>query len=307
MKAEFPIYIYVVDFLGKLWGWLIKSVLVFRNKVYLWYLEKDCNAIVSRYSCIQQSELIFEGHIPHAIWILWMQGDYSDNEAVSFCINHVRQFKEFSVNIVTKFNISEYIDISDILPLFDVGVISLPFLSDIVRMRLLRKYGGIWMDASVFIMNEQKLIDSLSHAVFFSIHKTYKKWEFVSEGKYTGFFLASIPNNPFFAYCDDCLTYFIKKHNRLLDYFQIDYTIMLGYKRIPFIHNLIENLPKTNPEVDFLAKNLLGKFDSSRWNNVCQSTNIFKLSAHKTKIVNDIRGYETYWQHITDELLSTTK
>lgn len=89
------------------------------------------------------------------IWIAWLQG-LSDPSIPKFnldCINRIKDLnQDWNINIIT------YDNVIDFLPNFLHIVESYPnrlkaHQSDLLRLMLLEKYGGIWIDSSVYLMS----------------------------------------------------------------------------------------------------------------------------------------------------------
>ncbi|EIG24405.1 glycosyltransferase family 32 protein [Haemophilus paraphrohaemolyticus] len=82
--------------------------------------------------------------IPRIIWVYWDSN--KENHLVNLCIESMKtHFEGYQMNILNKNNIQEYID----LPVFHKDL-KPAGISDFIRFSLLKKYGGIWIDASVF-------------------------------------------------------------------------------------------------------------------------------------------------------------
>lgn len=85
--------------------------------------------------------------IPKIIWIFWYDGNIP--ELVQSCINKIKKLhKNYEINVLNKKNLSEYIDMN-----IDLLVEKMPIanLSDLIRLKLLKKYGGVWLDASIIL------------------------------------------------------------------------------------------------------------------------------------------------------------
>lgn len=82
--------------------------------------------------------------IPRIIWVYWDSD--KENYLVNLCIKSMKiHFEEYQINILNKNNVQEYID----LPIFHKDL-KPAGISDFIRFSLLKKYGGIWIDASIF-------------------------------------------------------------------------------------------------------------------------------------------------------------
>jgi len=88
--------------------------------------------------------------LPKKIWFLWLQGYKNMPEIVKKCYESWRKYNEdWETIFLDENNLSEYIDISALL---NDRIIPIPraALSDIIRINLMEKYGGVWVDATCF-------------------------------------------------------------------------------------------------------------------------------------------------------------
>lgn len=85
--------------------------------------------------------------IPKIIWIYWH--DFNMPQLVRVCVsNIIRLHPDYEIHVLNHKTIKEYIDI-DIDTL--CNMIPIANLSDLIRLKLLKKYGGVWIDASVIL------------------------------------------------------------------------------------------------------------------------------------------------------------
>ena len=248
------------------------------------YLEKEFKPIYEKYAKMDYTP---SGEIPKVIWIMWWQGESTSiPPIVKACINSVRKnAEEYEIRIITKENIQSYIDISDIITYHASGAkaprLTLQFMSDIIRSRLLYKHGGIWLDATMFVASN-KFLQDLSSSSFFTLKllqsDEIKLFTSPSKGLFSDSCWATTAENPFFSFINECMTYHLTHHKKIWDYFLIDYSINIGMEFISFIHNQSANVPYTNPKQFWLANHLNEKFNHNLWNEITESTNIFKLN-----------------------------
>lgn len=110
-----------------------------------------------------------QSKIPNIIWTFW-EGE--PNKFVDKCILSWKNYNpEYKINIITKENYRDYIniDLSKIKHTND----SLARYSDYIRLCILSKYGGIWIDASI-----------ICHSPFTWIHGIQKKTDCDMVGYY---------------------------------------------------------------------------------------------------------------------------
>jgi hypothetical protein len=105
----------------------------------------------SHYSLRQKVELPTN----KVIWQYWGQGLAGDNlpEVVKLCFQSVDRFKDdYTVIRVDDDTFGQYIDLPDfILEKRASGMINRTFFSDMLRLALLKTYGGVWLDATILL------------------------------------------------------------------------------------------------------------------------------------------------------------
>lgn len=85
--------------------------------------------------------------IPKIIWLFW-DGEIT-SPVVKACIRNLKKFlAEYSVRILNKENLTDYLPKEECL---FVENLPLANYTDLLRLNLLRYYGGFWLDASILI------------------------------------------------------------------------------------------------------------------------------------------------------------
>jgi hypothetical protein len=89
--------------------------------------------------------------IPKTLWILWYQGYSEAPPVVKKCIDSwVRENSNWQIVILDKSNIGDYFEVD--IPEGKFASLSLTKQSNIIRLQLLSKYGGVWADATTYCM-----------------------------------------------------------------------------------------------------------------------------------------------------------
>ncbi|MCM1157853.1 MAG: capsular polysaccharide synthesis protein [Bacteroidales bacterium] len=138
--------------------WVDKGYLEFKHKYGSWIKEKKAFVLCKEYSSY--------------VWVSWLQGYEEAPELVRACIDSIRQHSEgLNFVFITLENYQRYVEIPDyIISKFEQGIISRTFFSDILRLSLLEKYGGLWVDASVFCLGEFRWIYEKSDFFAFRVN-----------------------------------------------------------------------------------------------------------------------------------------
>lgn len=237
------------------------------------------------------------------IGVCWWQGEKAMPDIAKACFNSIKIHAcNHPVILITKENYTNYVELPDyIITKVNQGEITLTHFSDILRMALLSKYGGIWLDSTVLL--PFKNLDSIINPTkeFWSCHHL-PIYHNISRGGWTGFFLACGKNNllPSFIY-DFFLSYW-KRHNKLIDYLLIDYTFAIARKYIPAIHQMIELVPIT--VMGPLGKCLNDEYSEEGWNNFCKNYDFHKLTYKIPLQKVTPEGKKTFYGHILEKYLN---
>lgn len=264
-----------------------------RVKNYFWrkhkyYLEegvcKRYNSIISKYN--NKSVKTKSEKNNKIIWVFWWQGIENAPEIVKKCVRSLQnKNKDYKLNIISKNNFNDYINLTDsIMEKFNSGKIGFAHFSDIVRVNLLSKYGGIWADATIFLTKgfDENILDY----DFYSI-KSYKlNTDNVSEYRWTTYFLCAKKNNELVSFLSDLFNAYYEDNDYVIEYLMTDYFIDIAYNNIDYIKEMIDKIPINNMYSEKLFSNINNKFDEELYKKITNSTYIHKLS-YKVDISKD--------------------
>lgn len=156
---------------------------------------------------------------PKRIWICWFQGEENAPDIVRMCISSVKEaFNDYDIIVITDKNIDEFIQIPQyIKDKKQKGIIKPTHFSDLIRLELLVKYGGIWLDSTV-LCGSRKLVDTLnqmdSELFMFKDMFTLDKYIAVSN-----WFIYAKKQNPFLKTVRNMLFEYWKTENHICNYF----------------------------------------------------------------------------------------
>ena len=82
------------------------------------------------------------------VWMLWLQGWDKAPSISQTCVDSWKYYNPgWDVKLLDEQNVLEYLDIDEELPGLKTNNIS---LSNIIRISLIKKYGGVWADSTLF-------------------------------------------------------------------------------------------------------------------------------------------------------------
>lgn len=122
--------------------------IIYRIIIILFLIVSIVITILNEY--YMKREEGFTTEIPKKIWTFWDNVDIP--EVVQKCINTWKKHNpNYEITVVNKSNLSEYLPDVDFSKIKHIEN-SPEKYSDMVRLHLLAKYGGIWSDASVICL-----------------------------------------------------------------------------------------------------------------------------------------------------------
>ncbi|MDF2841841.1 MAG: capsular biosynthesis protein [Herbinix sp.] len=212
------------------------------------------------------------------IWVFWWQGLVKAPEIIKTCLESIVKYAGgHEVRLITRYNYSKYVEIPDyIMNKLKSRHISITHFSDILRIHLLYQYGGLWIDATVFLTDY--ISDEINDYGFYTInHGLYQNYH-VCKGKWSTFFIATAPNNPLFEYLMDIFHEYLKKEKIVICYLLIDCLIALGYENVDNFKKQIDYVPLNNTGVGIMKCCLNQIYNKKLFDSITKNSYIHKLT-----------------------------
>ena len=202
------------------------------------------------------------------VWTMWLQKDIP--EICQICLKSIKKHYPDAV-IITEENINQYIEIPDIiLKKYKGGIIKPAHFSDYIRMCLLDKYGGLWIDSTCFLTQcvPEKILES-----GFFVLKDNEKSEF------SNFFIYSDANH----YISKIMKMFLEKYWLQEDeepyyyFYHLFMKILVKYD--PEAKILWDKIPNDlNCNTISLWYKLFKKYDKAVYEKLMQTNYLYKLT-----------------------------
>jgi len=248
-------------------------------------IKNDFEFLSNKYKYLIKYEKVISIYSP--IWMMWYQGIESAPPIVKSCVQSVIINRaKHPVYIIDKDNYKKYIKLpSYIIEKFNNGSLSVQHFADIIRMGLLLKYGGYWID-STYLVNTPL---SKVYTTFYSLKLNYCFRHPFINCQWAINFMA-VPKNSFIAtYGYIALLFYLKKYNRFISYYLLDYIIYIAYTNVPEFKNIISNLSFVNCNIFSLAKSL--KSDYNKADFQCSFNKLSKKMAYNISNINGETNY----------------
>ena len=223
---------------------------------------------------------------PNIIWTMWQQGEAQMPETVQASMKTIKNFakrNDCEFYLLTDQNLADFINIPrNITEKYKKKELSAAHYSDIIRFSLLYQYGGIWMDATLFVSPYATV--KMFEGDFFSLNHppTYPEQmeRTIGDFKWSGFFLAGQKGGSHFKHIRDLYLYYVRKYPVFIHYLMMDYFILSEYVSNHEFKELVDRLPILAPaeRVWFLRDHAHDLFNEKEWEEVLKTTPILKTT-----------------------------
>ncbi len=270
------------------------------------HIENHYPEIIARYNRPDVGDRI-SGNV--RVWVFWGQGEDAMPPLVKACYTQLK-LHNIGVTLITNDNIMEYIDVPPaVLEKVTSGKITWAHFSDFVRMNLLKKHGGMWIDATGWVPDAIP-VDKLMEMKTYSPNgktgcgnRDICFWTSLGLN-WSGWCLwANHVNANVYGFVGDMLSAMIQQEKMTLDYVLVDYLIYYAVHHFPGIRAEFEKfseLPGNNRGQ--LARLMPKVFDEKEYRRLCESDFVFKLSFRTPWPSRTSEGKVTFYGKLIENL-----
>ncbi|WP_125764313.1 capsular polysaccharide synthesis protein [Companilactobacillus hulinensis] len=241
------------------------------------------------------------------IWVMWWQvRDVPPFIKQNIALMRARLNKR--VILLNQENIADFIDIPEhIQANFDAGKIKYTTFSDYIRTKILFEYGGVWLDSTMYVAEDNNFLNQLNFVDHDLI--TIKGIpdfgsKFIPKGRWVIYCLGGHSGQMIFKFVNDCLTYYLENNLTIPDYFLTDYIFDIAYKNnIGGFKEKLNKVPSNNVNCEQLSPVMNQKFDEKLLEKITKNTSVFKLSnkvAYRSRTKQQDKTFYSYLyeQHV---------
>lgn len=270
-----------------------------REKSVHEYLKKYFEKIIIKYRSYN-SDKITENveKFKQPIWVLWWQGIESAPDFILKCIKSKKKAANgHPVIVLTKENYQEYIELpSHIKNKLNEGKLSLQHLADIIRVNLIKEYGGIWLDASIYCVDQ--IPEDIYEYEVFSCKGVKSGSDNISKGRWTTYVIGGKKDNILCSFLSECFFEYCRKKDKFIDYFMFDHLINIAYETIPAVQKALDCLPFNNEMCEYLSEIINDSYSDLEYSKIVNGTTyLYKLPWKKDFQVRTNEGSETFYYY----------
>ncbi|HAB93526.1 MAG TPA: capsular biosynthesis protein [Lachnospiraceae bacterium] len=210
------------------------------------------------------------------IWILWLDGMERAPKVVQKCCRSVRDsFPDRPIHILTEDNYRDYARFPGFIQeKIDSGAISKTHLSDLLRLELLIKYGGTWLDATVFCSSGE-VPDYMMDSDLFLFQDLKPGLDGHCQ-RISSWMITACTNHPILRLTRALLYEYWLMHDEMVDYFLFHDFFELAIEAYPEEWSKV--VPCSNAAPHILLLRLFEPYREEVWEAVKEMTPFHKLS-----------------------------
>ncbi|HGQ1552532.1 TPA: capsular polysaccharide synthesis protein [Streptococcus pneumoniae] len=244
-----------------------------------------------RHISLTGDELKYKMEFSNKVWICWFQGEEHAPELIKTCIQSMRnQLQGREIIVLTEKNISDYTEISGyIIEKYKKGWISRAHYSDILRIDLLCRHGGLWVDATVLNTGGDFSNLEVPLFVYKSLNLSRKDSQAIVASSWL---ISSYSNHPILLYTRKLLWAYWRRKNSLCNYFLFHICFTIATERYPIEWSAVPTFNNHSPHI--LHFELNEQFSEKRWEQLKHISAFHKLNHH----IDYSSGVNTFYKFI---------
>ena len=212
------------------------------------------------------------------VWVCWFQGMDKAPRVVKKCFKSLEDnLTDKEIILITFDNIHDYVKFPDyIMKKWRSGQIRDTHMTDLLRLELLIRYGGMWIDATVLCT---KKVDDIP-SYFYNSDLFF--YQFLKPGRdghstYISSWLMSARTNNKILMATRYLCYeYWKNNSEMVDYFLLHNFFSIVLEQFPDEWNKI--IPRDNATPHILLLRLFETYDEETWISIKEQTPFHKLT-----------------------------
>lgn len=235
---------------------------------------------LSRYykRCNKTQYISSKNKYKNCIWTAWLQGEDNAPEVIRLTIaSKYKCANGHDVIVLTNENIGNYISVPEPIQIkYNNGKLGNAHYSDIVRMMILAKYGGVWLDATMLL--HEPLDEKAFSSSFYSIgfNKEYSKY--ISNNRWIVSIIGGNSNSKYLKLISIMLNSYWIEHEVPIDYFVFDYLIALIYENDDTFKQIVNSLPKMTYYSNDISSIINEKYDKETFSKYMLENHIYRLT-----------------------------
>ena len=265
-----------------------RAIKKFLTEKYSYVIERHAKTVINNKNCPKVAPKDYQ------IYYGWLQGEENLPLLARCCYNSWKMNAgAYKITFIDEKNYSDYVEIPQyIYEKFKAGKMKPAHFTDVIRINLLERYGGLWLDATILMTEPLENYKKLLKLPFFTQKFTHEKNNehpitksfaaYSSYARWGGFIQgSSVLHNPLFAFMKDFYNEYWRDFDEIIDYVLMDFMIDIAYDNIPAVKREIDEVPINNENVWTLSPYLNTPYEKFPYDKVLCGNFLNKVSSRK--------------------------
>ena len=243
-------------------------------------LEKKYRKIIKCASYKKQRD---EKELKKIIWWCWLQGVENAPLLVKKCYDSlVLNMKDYDIRVITYDNLCEYTELPEyVYEKYKKGWITAANFSDMIRMDILSRNGGIWIDSTVLCTGNW-LNPVIENSPLFFFQDTMSLTRTIAGSSWL---IAAHANNPVICMTRDLMFEYWKNNKVAIHYYLVHLFFTMALQEFPEMKQSVPVYNNSSPHI--LVNELSFNYDEERWEAITRMSQFHKLNYKKQYNTSD--------------------
>ncbi|MBQ6975844.1 MAG: hypothetical protein IJQ16_04745, partial [Selenomonadaceae bacterium] len=265
-----------------------RQIKKFLIEKFSYVIERHAKSVINNKTCPKVAPKDYQ------IFYGWLQGEENLPLLARCCYNSLKMnAAPYKITFIDEKNYSDYVDIPQyIFEKFKAGKMKPAHFTDIIRINLLERYGGLWLDATILLTEPLDKYKKFLRLPFFSQKFTHEKDNdhpitkgfaaYSSYARWGGFVQgSSVIHNPLYAFMKDFYNEYWREFDEIIDYVLMDFMIDIAYDNIPAVKREIDEVPINNENIWTLSYYLNTPYKNFQYDKILHGNFLNKFSSRK--------------------------
>lgn len=234
------------------------------------------------------------------VWFCWLQGIEKAPLEIRICYSSLlKHLTDRDIRVIDEKNWAEYVNLpGHIIERWEKKQISPAHFSDLIRLQLLIRYGGTWIDATILCTGINPCNESDTRS-FLDANLFLFQYTIPGSGQWGGignWFISSCTNNEVLMVLRDMLLAYWRDYDFIIDYYIFHLFFSMLRDAYP---EKITDMPYGYARRSLALVHHWGeRFDAEKWEKLTSRVCFHKITTHVSMDV--LKGNDSYYHHIVD-------
>ena len=260
----------------------------FLENKYSYVIERHAKDVINNKNCPKVAPKDWQ------IFYGWLQGEENLPLLARCCYNSLKENAgDYKIVFIDEKNYLDYVEIPQyIFEKYKAGKMKPAHFADVIRINLLEKYGGLWVDSTILVTEPLENYKKFWKLPFFTQKFTNEKnnnhpitkgfGAYSSYGRWGTFIQgSSVIHNPFYVFVKDFLNEYWRDFDEVIDYVLMDFIFDIAYSNIPAVKKEMDDCPINNENVWTLSPYLNAPYAQFPYDKILKGNFFNKFSSRK--------------------------